>query len=65
MHKCIKKQDDVIMYQTCVQLCIIYTTAADEADAYMSVFCFFVRHKNTRQLFSGTAERIFMKLTKR
>ena len=29
-------------------------------------FCFFfVRHKNTRQPFSGTAERIFMKLTKR
>ena len=25
-------------------------------------FCFFVRHKNTRQPFSGTAERIFMKL---
>jgi len=55
---------------------IIYTTA-DEADAYMfyrffSVFFLFfvvafllffsVRHKNTRQPFSGTAERIFMKL---
>jgi len=30
------------------------------------LFCFFlffsVRHKNTRQPFSGTAERIFMKL---
>jgi len=48
---------------------LIYATA-DEADAYMfyrcfflSRFCFFsVRHKNTRQPFSGTAERIFMKL---
>ena len=32
----------------------------------MFFFCFFsaflVRHKNTRQPFSGTAERIFMKL---
>jgi len=47
---------------------------ADEADAYMfqfyrclflfSVFFLFfsIRHKNTRQPFSGTAERIFMKL---
>ena len=46
---------------------LIYATA-DEADAYMFyrcffVFCFFsVRHKNTRQPFSGMAERIFMKL---
>ena len=47
---------------------LIYATA-DEADAYMFtdvffcffVFCFFsVHHKNTRQPFSGTAERIFM-----
>jgi len=48
--------------------------SADEADAYMFyrccflfffAFCFFalsVCHKNTRQPFSGTAERIFMKL---
>ena len=29
----------------------------------MFFFCFFfVRHKNTRQPFSGTAERIFMNL---
>ena len=52
-------------------LSIIYATA-DEADAYMFYRCFFlfffvffvfsVRHKNTRQPFSGTAERIFMKL---
>jgi len=35
----------------------------DQADAYMFYRCFFpVRHKNTRQTFSGTAERIFMKL---
>ena len=47
---------------------IIYATA-DEAEAYMFYRCFFwflfvfsVRHKNTRQPFSGTAERIFMKL---
>jgi len=43
----------------------VYATA-DEADAYMFYRCFFsafsVRHKNTRQSFSGTAERIFMKL---
>jgi len=47
----------------------IYATD-DEADAYMFYRCFFsvffcffsVRHKNTRQPFSGTAERIFMKL---
>ena len=50
--------------------------AADEVDAYMfyrcfflffsvSFFCFFVfsvHQKNTRQPFSGTSERIFMKL---
>ena len=30
---------------------------------FTDFFCFFsVRHKNTRQPFSGTAERIFMKL---
>jgi len=46
---------------------IIYATA-DEADAYMFYRCLFlflfilIRHKNTRQLFSGTAERIFIKL---
>ena len=46
---------------------IIYATA-DEANAYMfyRCLCFFpffsVRHKSTRQPFSGTAERIFMKL---
>jgi len=52
---------------------IIYATA-DEADAYMfykCLFCFFCffsfffvffRPQNTRQPFSGTAERIFMKL---
>jgi len=56
-------------------LYIVYATA-DEADAYYVLqmffccfflfffaFCFFsVRHKNTRQPFSGTAEPIFMKL---
>jgi len=53
---------------------LLFYATADEADAYMfyrcffSVFCFFlfffcsVCHKNTRQPFSGTAERIFMKL---
>ena len=43
---------------------VIYATA-DEADAYMFFSCFFVLsvgHKNTRQPFSGTAERIFIKL---
>jgi len=50
----------------------LFYATADEAHAYMFyrcffVFCFFsvffsVRHKNTRQPFSGTAERIFMKL---
>jgi len=54
---------------------LVYATA-DEADAYMFyryfflfffillfvLFCFSIRQKNTRQLFSGTAERIFMKL---
>jgi len=29
---------------------------------YRCFFVFSVRHKNTRQPFSGTAERIFMKL---
>ena len=29
---------------------------------YFLLFAFSIRHKNTRQLFSGTAERIFMKL---
>jgi len=54
-----------------VLVLVIYATA-DEADAYnlcfTDFFCFSpfsVRHKNTRQPFSGTAERIFMKLTKR
>ena len=44
---------------------LIYATS-DEADAYMFYRCFFlfffVRHKNTRQPFSGMAERIFMQL---
>ena len=50
---------------------LVYATA-DEADAYVlqmfffvffSFFLFFsVRHKNARQPFSGTAERIFIKL---
>ena len=46
---------------------IIYATV-DKADAYMFYRCFLfflffsVRHKNTRQPFSRTAERIFMKL---
>jgi len=31
-------------------------------DVFSVFFCFTVRHKNTRQPFSGTAERIFMKL---
>ena len=51
-----------------VTLTVIYATA-NEADAYMfyrcflSIFLFFsIRHKNTRRPFSGTAERIFMKL---
>jgi len=50
-------------------LFLVYATA-DEADAYMIYRCFLfflpfpvsVRHKNTRQPFPGTAERIFMKL---
>jgi len=45
-------------------LLLIYATA-DEADAYvlqMFFFVFSIRHKNTRQPFSGTAEQIFMKL---
>jgi len=47
---------------------VIYATA-DEADAYMFYRCFFLfflfflrSTQNTRQPFSGTAERIFMKL---
>jgi len=58
--------------ETHVQCCMVYFATADEAEAYMFYrfffvffvfFCFFsVRHKNTRQPFSGTAERIFMKL---
>jgi len=45
-----------------------FYAATDEADAYMFYRCFFlffvfsVCHKNTRQPFSGMAERIFMKL---
>jgi len=51
-------------------LSLFYATA-DEADAYMFYRCFFLFSdffvffssvKNTRQPFSGTAERIFMKL---
>jgi len=48
---------------------VVFYATAYEADAYMFYRCFFsgflffsVRHKNTRQPFSGTAERIFMKL---
>jgi len=51
-----------------ILLAFFYATA-DEAEAYMFYRCFFcfffvfsVRHKNTRQPFSGTAERIIMKL---
>jgi len=46
---------------------IIYANADEAADAYMFYRCFFlffafsVRHKNTRQPFSGRAEWIFMK----
>ena len=45
---------------------LVYATA-DEADAYMFYKCFFFLFffrlpQNTRQPFSGTAERIFMKL---
>jgi len=43
---------------------LVYATA-DEAVAYMFYRCFFVffrPQKNMRQPFSGTAERIFMKL---
>ena len=43
---------------------LIYATA-DEAVAYMfhrCFFCFFSVRKKIRQPFSGTAERIFMKL---
>jgi len=46
--------------------CILIYATTDEADVYMFYRCFFlffsVRHKNTRQPFSETAERIFMKL---
>ena len=53
--------------------CMFFYATANEADAYMFYRCFFfvfcyllfvfsVRHKNTTQLFSGTAEWIFMKL---
>ena len=51
-----------------VHIVDVFYATADEADAYMfyiyffAFFVFFVRHKNTRQPFSGTAERIFMKL---
>jgi len=49
----------------------MFYATADKADAFVlqMFFCFFafcfvfsVRHKNTRQPFSGTAEWIFMKL---
>ena len=43
----------------------LFYANANEADAYTFYRCFSafsVRHKNTRQPFSGTAERIFMKL---
>ena len=60
-----------VIWWVSIIIIFIYATA-DEADAYMFYRCFFlfflfipVRHKNTRQPFSGTAERIFMKLTKR
>jgi len=56
----------------CTNSYVIYATA-DEADAYMFYKCFFCLFfvfwffsrpsKNTRQPFSGTAERIFMKLS--
>ena len=38
------------------RMCICIT------DVFFCFFAFSVRHKNTRQPFSGTAERIFMKL---
>jgi len=48
---------------------VLFYATANEADAYMFYRCFFcfflffsVRHKNTRQPFSGTAEQILMKL---
>jgi len=49
---------------------LVFYATADEADAHMFYRCFFlfffcfffVRHK-MRQPFSGTAERIFMKLS--
>jgi len=40
---------------------LVYATA-DEADAYVFYSLFFSDRKKMRQLFSGTAERIFMKL---
>jgi len=57
------------MHTLCIlrYLGFIYATA-DEADAYvLQMFfflfsCFFHPSKNTRQPFSGMAERIFMKL---
>jgi len=56
----------VNLYGPVLHLLTIYATA-DEADAYIMFYrcffvVFFVRHKNTRQPFSGTAERIFTKL---
>jgi len=48
---------------------VLVSATADEADAYMFHRCFFLfffvffrSRQNTRQPFSGTAERIFMKL---
>jgi len=57
------RHGEIKFYILCAQLSIYAT--ADEADAYMFYRCFFafsVRHKNTRQPFSGTAEQIFVKL---
>ena len=61
-----RKRNDARLSHSQAVMAVIYATA-DEADAYMFYRCFFlfffsVRHKNTRQPFSGTAERIFMKL---
>jgi len=62
----IYKDDNISLSQYSIKLrsTVIYATA-DEADAYVFYICFFlfffVRHKNTRQPFSGTTERIFMK----
>jgi len=42
---------------------LFYATADDIFSVFFLFFLFFsVRHKNTRQPFSGMAERIFMKL---